>query len=292
MERKLKQRSLNEFFQESKEIEKENLCKVCQHRSSSPSDIVSSNPYVKKRRSYLRDEGAQYTLDAGQKNIGAQLCNDCHMIYDHDSIADCNLHLEYHNRFVQRDWFRVKYSQIDNWRKQNFCVLVDGGYLFSINMGTKSSLKQRLEEIIFKCVNIELGFPSDLNTIWKDDTTQLWGFIASSSKLKFPFIGAIILVEELDEVFTYTGDSTNSNSKKSFRGRFIGVNRIWVHKSLRRTGVATKLLDEVRHNMRNGYILPRSCIAFSELTDDGLAFAKKFSANCQILMYSVIPSKK
>lgn len=41
----------------------------------------------------------------------------CNMVYDCDSVSDCNLHADFHERLLKRNWFRVKYSEIDSWRK-------------------------------------------------------------------------------------------------------------------------------------------------------------------------------
>lgn len=287
MDSKQKQKLLSDFFIG----QKENISKARSRTASTSGVVDEPSTYVKKRRSYVRDDSAQYTLDAGQKTIGTQFCEKCNMVFDCDSVTDCNLHVEYHDRFTKRDWFRVKYSQIDLWRKQNICVCVDDGYLFLVDVSTKSSLKHRLEEVILKCVNVEIGFPPDLSCLWSESgKRQLWSFIASSSKFKFPFIAAVILVEGIDQAFSI--DEKDGNQQKTVFDRwFMGVNRIWVHKSLRRSGIATKLLDEVRRNMRRDCIIPRDRVAFSELTDDGEAFAKSFCKMGRILRFSLISKK-
>ena len=74
---------------------------------------------------------------------------------------------------------------------------------------------------------------------------------------------------------------------KTVSGRLVGVNRLWVHSSLRRCGVARRFLLAVSSRLR----MPLDHIAFSELTEDGEAFASRFCPNGRILMYSLFQSK-
>ncbi|VDN00205.1 unnamed protein product [Onchocerca ochengi] len=56
----------------------------------------------------------------------------------------------------------------------------------------------------------------------------------------------------------------------------MGVNRIWVHQTLRRKGIAALLLDHARSHFISSNFVQREMIAFSSLTDSGLAFAKNY----------------
>lgn len=66
----------------------------------------------------------------------------------------------------------------------------------------------------------------------------------------------------------------------------MGVNRIWVHQTLRRKGVAAILLDHARLHFVSSHCVPREMVAFSSLTDDGLAFAKNYIPEGKVLFYS------
>jgi N-acetyltransferase len=55
-----------------------------------------------------------------------------------------------------------------------------------------------------------------------------------------------------------------------------GVNRIWVHPSQRRKGIASKLLDQMRGGFVFGCCLAKSQIAFSQPTDAGKILACKY----------------
>lgn len=66
----------------------------------------------------------------------------------------------------------------------------------------------------------------------------------------------------------------------------MGVNRIWVHHTLRRKGIATFLLDHARLHFVSSDPVPRKMIAFSSLTDSGFAFAKNYIPEGKVLLYS------
>lgn len=64
------QKSITDFL--SKESKRQLNTNV--HLNTHKENASALSPYVKKRRSYVPDDFNQYTLDAGQKNIGTQFC--------------------------------------------------------------------------------------------------------------------------------------------------------------------------------------------------------------------------
>ncbi|KHN74247.1 N-acetyltransferase ESCO1 [Toxocara canis] len=69
------------------------------------------------------------------------------MVYDIDCMRDKRAHNEYHNRFATTSWFRVTFTQIDNWKKELCFAVVEGGYIFNIKASAKCALKKRLEKV-------------------------------------------------------------------------------------------------------------------------------------------------
>jgi hypothetical protein len=57
----------------------------------------------------------------------------------------------------------------------------------------------------------------------------------------------------------------------------LGVKLVWVGDDVRRMGVAGKLVDSARKHFRFGTIIRREHVAFSQPTDQGLAFALSFT---------------
>ncbi|VDO42387.1 unnamed protein product [Brugia timori] len=69
----------------------------------------------------------------------------------------------------------------------------------------------------------------------------------------------------------------------------MGVNRIWVHQTLRRRGIAALLLDHARSYFVSSDSVPREMLAFSSLTDSGLAFARNYISGGKVLLYNLNP---
>lgn len=66
----------------------------------------------------------------------------------------------------------------------------------------------------------------------------------------------------------------------------LGVRQIWVARNCRKTGMAGKMLDCARKAFVLGNVYGRNEVAFSQPTEDGLAFAKQYTKNEKILVYS------
>lgn len=62
----------------------------------------------------------------------------------------------------------------------------------------------------------------------------------------------------------------------------MGVKLVWVSDQARRKGVARKLVDSARTHFRFGTIIKREHVAFSQPTDQGLAFALSYTQKSQI----------
>lgn len=65
-----------------------------------------------------------------------------------------------------------------------------------------------------------------------------------------------------------------------------GVRGLWVSRSERRKGIATKLLDAMRQTFSLGYILEPCQCAFSQPTSDGKAFAASYCQRDSFLIYN------
>lgn len=68
-------------------------------------------------------------------------------------------------------------------------------------------------------------------------------------------------------------------------GPMMGINRIWVHPSLRRRGLAGRLLDKARNHFLLSEVVPRENIAFSDPTEIGLAFARAYLPGGKVQTY-------
>lgn len=66
----------------------------------------------------------------------------------------------------------------------------------------------------------------------------------------------------------------------------LGVDKIWVHSSARRSGVASTLMDSIRGHLFYGFTVPRDMCAFSEPTGAGQRFAARYVGTEAFLTYS------
>jgi len=66
-----------------------------------------------------------------------------------------------------------------------------------------------------------------------------------------------------------------SRSTKSYPA-MLGIHQIWCHRSYRKGGIGTRLIDAARSRIVFGFNVPLNLIAFSSPTADGSMFAKKY----------------
>lgn len=69
-------------------------------------------------------------------------------------------------------------------------------------------------------------------------------------------------------------------------GAVLGVKLMWTSAAHRRQRVAQRLLDAARKNMVYGTVVSMESIAFSQPTENGLAFAQAYCKTERILAYA------
>ncbi|KAI1719600.1 ESCO1/2 acetyl-transferase domain-containing protein [Ditylenchus destructor] len=244
-----------------------------------------------KRRSKLKsfDNSLRQTIiDAGQKKIGLEHCLKCGMVYNVDDVGDVQQHESYHNRFTEKKCFRVTAKQLESWKESLQMEAVSDpldGVVFRLNAHATSSLKRKLADIVENYVNEELGYCPDLSLWDEDKRRQALVFVVNSVEDEPAFVGAIVLIDPVNQVVLMP-------YRKEYCGKFLGINRIWVHSQLRRKGLATFLLDAARRLMINGGTLPKTRIAFSEPTESGVKLAISYvgdEENGRYITYTLKP---
>ncbi|KAG6611727.1 putative N-acetyltransferase [Phytophthora cinnamomi] len=65
----------------------------------------------------------------------------------------------------------------------------------------------------------------------------------------------------------------------------VGICQFWVHPSMRRKSIATRMVDVVREKSIYGMRVAKSLIAFAQPTRNGLLFAQKYMAPSEVLIY-------
>ena len=99
-------------------------------------------------------------------------------------------------------------------------------------------------------------------------------------------------VEKIDEGFTVNKKQLKDEDKGDLvRGEckaevVFGISRIWVNKSVRRSKIASNLVDVIRDNYKeNKEEIPKDRIAFSQLTPDGKRFVLNYCPNEHLILY-------
>ena len=64
-----------------------------------------------------------------------------------------------------------------------------------------------------------------------------------------------------------------------------GVSRMWVSSKERRKGIATRLLNVIRHHFLFGYTIRKDQIAFSQPTSEGRLFVERYTGLSEFLVY-------
>lgn len=79
---------------------------------------------------------------------------------------------------------------------------------------------------------------------------------------------------------------TSVGRRKVHSGAVLGVKLMWTAAKHRRQRVAQRLLDAARKSMVYGTVVQVESIAFSQPTEDGLAFAQAYCRRKRILAYA------
>uniref|UniRef100_A0A0N4ZP72 N-acetyltransferase ESCO1 n=1 Tax=Parastrongyloides trichosuri TaxID=131310 RepID=A0A0N4ZP72_PARTI len=195
--------------------------------------IITKN---KKRVFYDTDKNQQ-RLDFGQRNIGPVYCRACDTMYEQTNPEDVKAHEKYHNRHTTLDSFKVTLKQINNWKKLHLFKEYDGKLFFHIKKSSRSTLINKIEEILKNTLNNELG--NEVKNPWGTKISREgYAYIHKVSDKIF-FIGGISFVEYLKE-------AKNCSNKVVAKGNFLGLYFIWIHPLIRRRKIGTELLDVIR----------------------------------------------
>ncbi|RCN41919.1 hypothetical protein ANCCAN_12133 [Ancylostoma caninum] len=235
----------------------------------------------KSRNSLCETDARQAILDAGQRKIGGHYCKQCDMMYCIDSITEVAMHDKHHNKYSDVRSVKISPSQLNLWLRRECCYPTDRGHVFRISPDSQSSLKRRAEQIIEDLVNTSVGFSPDLSIWGWEKRRTVWVSVLTEGS--FHFIAGVIITEPLE-----SAQYSNSGEELRDGEPIVGVNRIWTHPTARRKGVASELLDVIRHRYFTGILVPKSRIAFSDPSDDGKKFAEQYVGNTAEQIFSFL----
>ena len=150
-----------------------------------------------------------------------------------------------------------------------------------------------------KIVDIELGFASSStssNRIDEDENDNDDASMTSYMYISKKRVVGLLMVKRIQRAYELLppnkeeeeskGNSSISRSLKPSKA-LLGVHQIWVHKSHRQRGIASKLVTAARDHLIFGMMVPLELVAFSSPTDEGLVFAKGYTASDTPLIYDI-----
>ncbi len=202
-----------------------------------PPKAKSSTPSLQKSTK------KQYAIDAGQSGlISAFTCPTCNYTYTPSDLVDSASHDRHHDE---------KESGVKLPKRAADPV---GGRVWRAR-GPVSRIKEIVDE--------EMGFV--------DPSTH------GGLKVYLTVVGGrtvgYLSVEALSTAYRAVDGGRSKVEESGFQ---LGVKQIWIHKDHRSKGYARELLDEARGDFIYGEVVPKSKVAFSSPTDDGMLLATRY----------------
>lgn len=226
------------------------------------------------------------TLNFGQKEQKTIKCPECDLIYNPNDKEDKKLHMRLH----QDQQSAIKYSTlkgekiIESFSPQFKCIVIEAG------SDSKQYMTKALQ--VLEYVDTQLGINErSFKKIDKiKEGTKFYLYVSILSKK----IVAFCMAEHVQKAYEISYLDSFENNSASFTYKedalpkriYCGISRIWVSSSMRRQGIATKLMNCLRLNFLYFKSLELNDIAFSDPTYFGQAFAKKYFNTNYFLIYN------
>ncbi|XP_078620170.1 uncharacterized protein LOC144887084 isoform X2 [Branchiostoma floridae x Branchiostoma japonicum] len=251
------------------------------NKSSPRSSPLSTGKLKIPRKSKDPQGMEQLIIDAGQKKIGAIVCETCGMLYTVGHADDEAAHQKYHHKFLNS----VKF---EGWKKEHvLATFHDGRIIMVLPDDPKYAIKKAEE--VRELVDNELGFIKGYSTTCSNCKTLL--FISNDKRV----VGCVI-AEEISKAYRVLPNESQSSPSSPSPLRawccdtrpvsaVCGVSRVWTFRLWRKKKVATRLVDTLRSHFAFGSFLSKDAMAFSDPTPDGRKFAEKYCGTAAFLCY-------
>jgi N-acetyltransferase len=261
---------------------------------------------------------SQVYLDCGQSSLTLSPCPLCHMVYTRGEHHDELLHNSFHSQVLDGITLKLPEKQINSnefLRGLYIISQMNNGRIYKITNEFYHSSK-RFHKVwsILQVMNNDLG--GSLGDFKQEETEKsllnqnesMWIYLTTQWRVAcvaivHPLNQAHLLVEVTEEINPTKNENDeqkkvspieSSRSASSFISYQLsdstfpvdlGVSKIWTHRKYRGQGLAALLLDAVRMNFSYSCVLDSDRIAFSQPTEAGRAFARKYTGKKQFLAY-------
>ena len=249
----------------------------------------SSTPKI-GRPAKKRKQSNQLFLDFGQKSFGKQsVCKVCGMLRVHGLDEDDSQHdkicKEYQEGVTCLGWKNER--MVAAFKKDD--------RILEIRPDDAQQHRNKLSEVK-AIVDKELGFAR------RQSEENPYGSIDGNAKcylyISKKRIVGLLLTKRIQRAYELlpskeAHETNNRNSSCISRSlkpskALLGVHQIWVHKSHRHRGIASRLVTAARDHLIFGMCVPLELVAFSSPTDEGLRFAKTYVGSDRPLIYDIL----
>lgn len=241
-------------------------------------------------KSFRSKKLVQSRLQLDSQRSAIIKCEKCEMSYIPTSLDDVTLHNKYHNMLLRgRKWSHKwghQYQLDVNGPDQDnsFRAITPPmsspiksrankpDMVAKIRKGHNVEVRIMLE--IMGVVNKELNAPDDENEFWMNGDKDGCAFVYVRNDRAIGAITMEVLQPERCRWMVYETRAIVEHVKPVFK---LGISRIWVCKSFRGEGIASKLIDIARNNTVLGHPIPKHLVAWSQPTDSGGKLARKYN---------------
>ncbi|AMD22138.1 HGL202Cp [Eremothecium sinecaudum] len=226
-------------------------------------------------------------------NSGLTTCIECQMTYSSNSSKDILEHNRYHDLHTNgKKWFHGWGTILMNFENNNAFITppstsssdcengttrrIYNEYIAAISPEKPIEVKHMIE--LMNAVNRDLSAPAD-NEFWSEAGSKNQGraFIYVKNGRA---VGAITIeyIKETDSKGRWMRLSNRNLVPKVVAKVKLGISRIWVCKSQRRNGLATRLLECARTHSIIGNQVARWEMAWSQPSESGSLLARKYNS--------------
>jgi len=166
----------------------------------------------------------------------------------------------------------------------------DGSYVSVISAEEKNTFRRQKILQIREMIDLSLNFTMGQNWTPVNEKTYIY---VNKKKV----IGCAI-AESIESAYKVIPNSTDSTLDPSLiqshqciisheaQSAIIGISRIWIHAQYRRQGIASTLLDTIRHHFVYGLSVKKESLAVTQPSTEGLLFANKYFGTGEFLVYT------
>ncbi len=252
----------------------------------------------------------QLLLDVGQKGLAPTTCAVCGMMYSRSSEEDKVAHSAYHRKFE----LGVRFT---GWKQERIIRLFGesehGARVIQLRAGDRAAHLQKFGQLK-EVMDAEMGFvaPSGGNSSGATDSPSNQGaspLREAAGELAYISISATgtavacAIVQRISVGFPVASHADAAAAGDTSPGMHapeasdslvcstspqpcsVGVKQMWVHRSHRRKGHMTRLLDVIRANYTPGRMVDKAELAFTQTTPDGKQFAVHYCGTKHYKIY-------